>query len=283
MESIRKYINACLCQKTFTPVCEEDELVKIVKQYSQKEYSEYDDWYAYTVWFAVRVLFTKHFKCVTYSDVVNDVLNFDREYCLAYLHNNCKKIDKYCLARPTGLHDHYFICNVHYTANDIAKFFASDCSDNCIPSLLTGICKQSYIVNPVKEITRVLSYLRAVDSGERYMIDWRGQTHFDLVDWVQKEVRLDACNNLKVWFAVRLLVLNGFKKVTLKQVGKMRVENPTEFDKCVDHSETLYLAMQRVQTKSNNILNNCRTFGGSFKYNGYLPYSYKLPAIVLLL
>lgn len=320
IENVRKYINACLYQKTFTPLCDDnsiadavghcfyihkedipnvsvddDELVKFIKQYAQDEYDKYDDKYCYTLWFAIRILYTNHFKSVKYADIVYDVLNFDGEYFSAFknelyyrFYHNINRIDKYCLTRPEWLADYYFIDNVHYRICCIKQYCKKHkiiltCTysknEYWIPPLRVGSYKQPYTPDPEREITRVLKYLRATDQNERYKIDWYNETQFDLVDWVQEHVRYSTSHNLKVWFAVRLLILNGFKKVTIKQVENMRAENPKEFDKCIDHSvlfkETLELSMYHVQAWANDILAKCNSRGGSFIYNGPVPYSYK--------
>lgn len=320
IENVRKYFNACLYQKTFTPLCDDnsiadavgsccyiykedipsvsvddDELVKFIKQYAQDEYDKYDDKYCYTLWFAIRILYTKHFKSVKYADIVYDVLNFDGEYFSAYenelyyrFYHNINRIDKYCLTRPEWLADYYFIDNVHYRICCIKEYCKKHkiiltCSysknEYWIPPLRVGVYKQPYTPDPEREITRVLKYLRATDQNERYKIDWYNETQFDLVDWVQEHVRYSTSHNLKVWFAVRLLILNGFKKVTIKQVENMRAENPKEFDKCIDHSvlfkETLELSMCRVQACANDILAKCNSRGGSFIYNGQVPYTFE--------
>lgn len=326
IENVRKYINACLYQKTFTPLCDDnsiadavghcfyihkediptisvddDELVKFIKQYAQDEYDKYDDKYCYTLWFAIRILYTKHFKSVKYADIVYDVLNFDGEYFSAFenelyyrYYNNIRRIDKYCLTRPEWLADYYFICNVHYRICCIKQYCKKHkiiltCSysknEYWIPPLRVGVHKQPYTPDPEREITRVLKYLRATDQNERYKIDWYNKTQFDLVDWVQvasyatrrvqEHVRYNTSDNLKVWFAVRLLILNGFKKVTIKQVENMRAENPKEFDKCIDHDETLQDVMIYIKSCANDILAKCNSRGGSFIYNGQVPYSYK--------
>lgn len=319
IENVRKYFNACLYQKTFTPLCDDksiadavgsccyiynedipnvsvddDELVKFIKQYAQDEYDKYDDKYCYTLWFAIRILYTKHFKRVIYADIVYDVLNFDGEYFSAYknelyyrFYHNINRIDKYCLTRPEWLHDYYFIDNVHYRICCIKQYCKKHkiiltCSYSnhfyYIPPLRVGVYKQPYTPDPEREITRVLKYLRATDQNEHYEIDWYNETQFDLVDWVQEHVRQSShstSHNLKVWFAVRLLILNGFKKVTIKQVENMRAENPKEFDKCIDHDETLELSMCRVQAWANDILAKCNSRGGSFIYNGTVPYTFE--------
>lgn len=320
IENVRKYFNACLYQKTFTPLCDDnsiadavgsccyiykedipsvsvddDELVKFIKQYAQDEYDKYDDKYCYTLWFAMRILYTKHFKSVKYADIVYDVLNFDGEYFSAFknelyyrFYHNINRIDKYCLTRPEWLADYYFIDNVHYRICCIKQYCKKHkiiltCTysknEYWIPPLRVGSYKQPYTPDPEREITRVLKYLRATDQNERYKIDWYNETQFDLVDWVQEHVRYSTSHNLKVWFAVRLLILNGFKKVTIKQVENMRAENPKEFDKCIDHSvlfkETLELSMYRVQACANDILAKCNSRGGSFIYNGPVPYTFE--------
>lgn len=320
IENVRKYFNACLYQKTFTPLCDDnsiadavghcfyihkediptvsvddDELVKFIKQYAQDEYDKYDDKYCYTLWFAIRILYTKHFKSVKYADIVYDVLNFDDEYYSAYenelyyrFYHNINRIDKYCLTRPEWLADYYFICNVHYRICCIKQYCKKHkiiltCTysknEYWIPPLRVGIYKQPYTPDPEREITRVLKYLRAVNKNETYKIDWYNKTQFDLVDWVQELVRYNTSDNLKVWFAVRLLILNGFKKVTIKQIENMRAENPKEFDKCINHDvlfkETLDLAMIHIESWANDILAKCNSRGGSFIYKGSLPYTFE--------
>lgn len=227
--------------------------------------------YVNEVWFVIRILCMNNFNEVTSADITEDILRNSTGYQFTY---NITGKDEIYLSKDLLPHSYVSarICgNIKHIAKHILNEIVKrdihvNCPDNIYVCLDFNFVQHRHVVNPEQEIARVLTYLRAsLHNKDRYKIDnFHSNTYtYDIVDWVSRHV-CDAQNDndiYVIWFATRLLILNNFKPVTMKNVEQAYGCN----DNC-----------RRIESFANEICNDCHTYGGVFKYDNSIKLPYYL-------
>lgn len=284
IENARKYLQVCLDKHTYHPDnVVKDDIVDVLMKYFDT-LTDYNKKYVWQAWFAIRILFTNYFNEVTNVDITNDILCNTVEYNCAY---NLFGKDECCLLKDNITHS-YIATGIYLSMFNVTKTIRDEIIRRCgsiecpveIPlSLRFNSAQPRYVPNPNTEIARVLKYLRAsIHNEDRYKLYNRYDKHFNLIDWVSREVYCTYSDRevYMVWFATRLLIQKNFKYVLIEDVERLRNENPKVFDDCLrveEHkTENVY---NRIISIADEICKNCYSYGGVFKYDDsiYLPYS----------
>lgn len=290
IENVRDYLSKCLDKHTYCDNDSGDEIVNVVYDYF-KALNYYSREEVLKVWFAIRMLLNNNFNEVTNADIVHDILCNTENYRSTFNINGKDEIE---LSKEYLPHS-CASARIRSIMTHIAKKIRNEiinrdihvvCPDDIPVSIWYNFTRRRYIIDPDEEVARVICYLRAcLHNPDRYRL-YADHNEcdfvFNLVDWVSYEVsRMHSDSEIYIiWFAVRLLILNNFSKVSIDDVERMRCEHPRVFDKCLcinndDESTSQSCVCYRIESMANEIRDNCRVYGGSFQYNKKLPYLFE--------
>lgn len=281
IENARRYLLICLNNKTLNCIPTiDDKIVNMIQQSFANE-KEYNDKIIWITWFAIRILFAKGFKDIISADIISDILSNQDEYTIAYnITDNSLTKDRITTLKSFMLVN-TIERDVMQNINKITKYCKDhniliDCPAKIPSKLQSKITSTRYVPNPDTEITRVIKYLRALLYNQDYHFV-SNNNRFDLVDWVtQHATETNKQDIYCVWFAVRLLILNGFTKVSFEDIEqKLIYSHPHEFKKACSDNQPINV-VNYIRFIANNILQMCNEYGGSFKYTDQedsIPYS----------
>lgn len=288
IENVRNYLRKCLNERMYCDNDGDDDIVNVVCDYFKtlKYYSKTDVWKA---WFAIRMLFNNNFNEVTSADIVQDIMYNTTDYLTVFNITGKYEMELNKEYLPHSCESARICIIMNGIANKIRNEIVNRdihlvCPDDVPTSLWYDFTRRKYIIDPDREVTRVICYLRAcLHNPDRYSLHVNHiccDCTFNLVDWVSYEAYDTNSDSgiYMIWFAVRLLILNNFSKVSIDDVEQMRYEHSRVFDKCLSIDDEDEFTSQshvcyRIKSMANEICDKCSEYGGSFQYSKKLPYT----------